>query len=122
MIPVRKQRAAILILLTGAILLQLFHLLVLAGIIPYDWVGGGRLKTKQEMYILEGVSIVANGALIFILLIKGRYIRAYLSPRHVHWLLQIFCFFFMLNTLGNLFSASIYERVIFTPLTLVFLS
>ena len=37
-----------------------FHLLVLAGVIPFDIVWGGNLKDKTQLYLMEGVSIAIN--------------------------------------------------------------
>lgn len=115
-----KHHTAIVLLLAGIVLVQFFHVLVLVGIIPFDDVGGGRIKSKQYMYLLESFALCANFLLIFILLIKGKFIPEYLSIRHVNWLLEIFGFFFMLNTVGNLFSTSSNEKVIFAPLALMF--
>lgn len=115
-----NQRTAVLLLLTATFLLQIFHVLVLAGVIPFHVVGGGRIKTRQDMYVLESIALGTNFLFIFILMIKGKFIPEYLSLRHVNWLLKIFAFFFLLNALGNLFSTSIYEKVIFVPRTLIF--
>jgi len=115
-----KHHTAIVLLLAGIVLVQFFHVLVLVGIIPFDDVGGGRIKSKQDMYLLESFALCANFLLIFILLIKGKLIPEYLSIRHVNWLLEIFGFFFILNTAGNLVSSSSLKQFVFAPLTLVF--
>lgn len=115
-----KHHTAIVLLLAGIVLVQSFHVLVLVGIIPFDDVGGGRIKSRQDMYLLESFALCANFLLIFILLIKGKFIPEYLSIRHVNWLLEIFGFFFMLNTGGNLVSSSSLEQFVFAPLTLFF--
>jgi len=119
---VLKQRTAILLLLAGTFLVQIFHVLVLAGVIPFHVVGGGRIKSRQDMYVLECIALGANFLLIFILMIKGKFIPEYLSLRHVNWLLQIFTFFFLLNALGNVFSYSTWEQFVFGPLALIFAS
>jgi hypothetical protein len=72
------------------------------------------------MYQLESIALGINFLLIFILLIKGSFIREYLSVRQVNLLLNIFGFFFLLNTIGNLFSSSRVEQFVFAPLTLIF--
>jgi len=74
------------------------------------------------MYVLECIALGANFLLIFILMIKGKFIPEYLSLRHVNWLLQIFTFFFLLNALGNVFSYSTWEQFVFGPLALIFAS
>jgi len=115
-----KHHTAIVLLLAGIVLVQLFHVLVLLGIIPFDDVGGGRIKSKQQMYQLETITLIVNCLLFFILLIKGKFIREYLSSRHINLALKIFGFFFLLNVIGNLFSSSFLEQFVFAPLTLVF--
>lgn len=115
-----KHPTAVVLLLAGTVLVQVFHVLVLAGLIPYQIVGGGRIKSRQDMYQLESIALGINFLLIFILLIKGSFIRKYLSVRQVNLLLNIFGFFFLLNTIGNLFSSSQVEQFVFAPLTLIF--
>lgn len=115
-----KNHSTVVLLLAGTVLVQFFHIFVLVGIIPFDVVGGGRIKSRQQMYQLETIALSVNCLLIFVLLIKGKFIREYLSSRHINWLLKIFGFFFLLNAIGNLFSSSSWEQFVFAPLTLVF--
>lgn len=96
----------------------LFHLLILFKVISYKIVWGGRLKSDREMYRFEAVSITVNLALLTVM---------YLWTIDQPWLSETFftiCFWsmfglFLLNTLGNLFSKSMLERLIFTPITAV---
>jgi hypothetical protein len=115
-----KHPTPVVLLLAGIVLVQIFHVLVLVGLIPYQIVGGGRIKSRQDMYQLESIALGINFLLIFILLIKGSFVREYLSVRQVNLLLNIFGFFFLLNTIGNLFSSSQVEQFVFAPLALIF--
>ena len=61
-----KSRIFLVIALVAAI--TVFHILIVFGIIPYEYVWGGRLKNDAQMYISETVSIVLNLFLIVVLL------------------------------------------------------
>lgn len=99
-------------------LASLFHLLILIKVIPYDITWGGRLKTDQEMYVFETFSLVVNFFFIYVLLQKGHFIKAVFSPRALTLILWVFFALFTLNTVGNLFAKTTFERG-FTVLTLL---
>ncbi|GAL85442.1 hypothetical protein MYP_2671 [Sporocytophaga myxococcoides] len=87
--------------------------------IPYEITWGGRLKSDIEMYVFETISILINLLLFSILLIKGRYVKEYLSMKVVDIILWIFIILFGLNTIGNILAETIFEKF-FTLLTLAF--
>jgi len=62
-----KNEKAIKLLIGLLSLVIVFHILVLLQIIPYNIAWGGRLKTVQEMYVFEIVSIALNLFLIWCL-------------------------------------------------------
>lgn len=97
----------------------LFHLLILVQIIPYEIVWAGKLQSTNEMYVFEAVSIVINLILISILLLKGNYINHRASERMLNAFLWFFIVVFALNTVGNLMAKTYFEKVVFTPLTLI---
>jgi membrane protease YdiL (CAAX protease family) len=97
----------------------LFHLLIIVEMIPYKIAWGGKLQTDGQMYVFEGFSILINLFLLFILLIKGKYIKPQLSERTIKIVLWIFLILFILNTIGNLFANTHLERI-FALLTLIF--
>ena len=97
----------------------LFHLLIIIEMVPYKIAWGGKLQTDGQMYVFEGFSILINLFLLFILLIKGRYIKPQLSERTIKIVLWIFLILFILNTIGNLFANTHLERI-FALLTLIF--
>jgi hypothetical protein len=96
----------------------LFHLLIITKIISYEVTWGGRLSNDTEMYIFETISVVVNLFLGFILLIKGGYIKPYLKRRTVNIILWVFLCLFILNTIGNVFAKTTFERS-FAVLTLL---
>ncbi len=48
------------ILIGIAVLAIFFHFLILLKIIPYDITWGGRLKSDEEMFVFETISIIVN--------------------------------------------------------------
>ena len=97
----------------------LFHILILIKLIPYNIAWGGRLQTDEQMYVFETISILINLILCFILLMKGRYVYTRLKEKTVNISLRIFLVLFILNTVGNLFAQTNFEKL-FALLTLVF--
>lgn len=83
--------------------------------------GGGRLTNDTQMYLLTGVSILANGILIGFLLVKGNLIHHRVPPQFIRVALWIFLVFFLLNTVGNLLAKTVLEQS-FAILTLLFVA
>lgn len=107
----------IMIVLFCAVLI--FHLLVIVGIIPYSIIWGGKMKTHDDMLVMEGISIGIN--LFFLGIIFLRFSQRNNASlvnklRIAFWL---FFVLFTLNTLGNLFAETLTETLIFTPLTVM---
>ena len=97
----------------------LFHLAVLTHIIPYNIAWGGRLQNDSEMYVFESISIIINLLLIYVLLSKGQLIKSKMKPKVVNICLWIFLVLFSLNTIGNLFAQTNFEKA-FSFVTLIF--
>lgn len=87
-------------------------------LLPYEITWGGRLKTVHEMYFFETISILINSFFIFILLQKGEYLRYFLGKKTVNIVLWIFFTIFVLNTIGNVFAKTNFEKY-FAILTLI---
>ncbi len=96
-----------------------FHFLVLVGVFPHNIVWGGRLEGAIQLYIFETVSLILNLAVVFVVGIKGGYIKPFLPNKVVTSSLWILVVLFSLNTVGNLFADSKLEMLLFTPLTLL---
>lgn len=112
-------RKAIKILLGVLIGIVIFHLCIVFKIIPYDIAWGGRLKSDSEMYVFESISIFVNLLLGWILLIKGKFLKAILPIKLVNVMLWVFLILFVLNTIGNLFAKTNFEKL-FAILTMTF--
>lgn len=97
------------ILAIGAIAIG-FHLLVLLGVIPYEIAWGGRLKSVSEMVVFELLSIAINLLFLYLVMQKANWIKKRWSDKKISLGLWIFFFLFLLNTIGNLFAVTAFER------------
>jgi hypothetical protein len=88
----------------------LFHICIIAKIIPYNIAWGGRLTNDTEMYVFESISIFINVFLIWILLMKGNFVKFKFSSRVVNVILWVFFILFILNTVGNIFAKTNFEK------------
>jgi len=100
-------------------LIIIFHVLVLTGIIPYKIVWGGRLESTTDMIRFEVVSIGINLLMLATVANKSGYLNWGKSKQWVRIGLWIMVVLFSINTLGNLVAINIWEKIIFTPLTLL---
>lgn len=114
-----NSKIAIKILILLIVTVILFHGAILTKIIPYEVSWGGILSNDEEMYVFESISILINLFLGFILLIKGDYVLRFLPTRVVDLILWIFLFIFGLNTIGNIFAESLFEKSL-SLITLIF--
>ena len=94
-------------LLTAVIL---FHICIIAKVIPYNIAWGGRLTNDTEMYVFETISIFINVFLSWILLMEGNFIKFKFSSKTIHIILWVFFGLFVLNTIGNIFAKTNFEK------------
>ena len=100
-------------------IMLIFHILVLNGTIPYDIVWAGKISNKEEMSMLEVISICINFFMIMIFLLKAEYIKNKISKKILNVIIWLLALLFSLNTIGNLFAESGFELYFFTPLTFI---
>lgn len=115
----RQNQIELKLILAITVIVLLFHFLVLANVISYEIVWAGKINSVEEMYVFEISSIVVNFVLLFALLIKASYVRVNIPIRVINAVLWFFVFVFALNTIGNLMAKTLFERLVFTPLTLI---
>jgi hypothetical protein len=96
-----------------------FHLLVIAGIIPYAMVWGGRIQSQEQMIPFEITSIMINVIMMAVVAVYAHYLNVKVNPKIIKVALWIMFGIFFLNTIGNLFSKNEWEKIIFTPITLL---
>ncbi len=98
-------------------LIILFHFAVLVGQVPMDMVWGGRLKTQEELYVFEAVSILLNGLMLWATIIRMRHLQSTHLPTFMGVIFGLMFVLFFLNTIGNLMAFNNLETYIFTPIT-----
>ena len=91
-------------------LVILFHICIITKIIPYNIAWGGRLTNDTEMYVFETISILINIFLSWILLMKSNLSKFKFSDKTVQIILWIFFALFILNTIGNIFAKTNFEK------------
>jgi hypothetical protein len=100
-------------------LFVLFHVLILIGIIPYEMVWGGRLKTHAKMVTFETVSLIINLIMLIVVAIKADFLKIHLLPMIIKIVFWAMFALFTVNTIGNILSTNTFEKLVFTPLTLI---
>lgn len=116
MISERNAGLAMLVLFS---LILVFHLLVLSGIVPYDIAWGGRLKSREEMFVFESVSISLNTFMMIVVAVRSEFLSLSINRKVIRGILWGMTILFALNTVGNLFAVSSWETIIFTPITCI---
>lgn len=101
---------AIKILLGLLIPIILFHICIIIKIIPYHIIWGGKLQNDTEMFLFETISTLINSLLGWILLMKANFVSYKFSPWIITILLGIFLAVFILNTVGNIFAETTFEK------------
>ncbi len=114
-----KYKTSIKILLALFIAVILFHISVIVKVVPYDIAWGGRLQNDSEMYVFELISILIILFLGLVLLMKGDYLKFRFQNKTINIILWIFTALFLLNTIGNIFAKTNFEKL-FAVLTFVF--
>ncbi len=100
-------------------LVILFHVLVITGIVPYTMVWGGRIQSQEQMISFEITSILLNVIMLAVVAVYARHLNVKINPKIIKVALWIMVAIFLLNTIGNLFSNNQWEKIIFTPVTLL---
>tara|TARA_B100001245_G_C22863461_1_gene415235 strand:+ start:342 stop:839 length:498 start_codon:yes stop_codon:yes gene_type:complete len=108
-----------LILIAIFSLLIIFHILIITSVIPYDIVWGSRLSSVNEMIVFEAVSLGLNVVFLGVILMHSQIIKPILPNKVIKGLLWAMMALFILNTLGNLTSDNAFEKIVFTPVTIL---
>ena len=111
-------RVALLLMLTLLAIFTIFHVLVLAGVLPYTIVWGGKMQEPADMQRMEVVSLCIMLALLTVVGSRAEIIPLKLPARAYKLIFWAMFLLFLLNTLGNLASVNDFERFAFTPITL----
>lgn len=113
-------RAAGRIVLLGLSALALFHVAMMAGLLPSDMVWGGRAAAEPGALLqLELVGLVIT--VLFGLIIAARVglVRLPVPAKAIAVCTWVVFVYFLFNVLANLASTSTLEKAIFTPVSAV---
>ncbi|MGD1894408.1 MAG: hypothetical protein ACFB15_27910 [Cyclobacteriaceae bacterium] len=100
-------------------LLIIFHLLVIAGIIPYGIVWAGKINNRAQLLRMESISLVVLVLAILLVALRLEYLTFLNYPAIINGGVWGLFAFFLLNTLGNLTAKSPVEKYGFGALTLL---
>ena len=78
------------------------------------------MQNSAEMLRFESISIGINLLIMWVVATEAHYVRRLIPDRLMPLLLWGLCGLFVANTIVNLFSVTLFERIVFTPLTLLF--
>ena len=107
------------ILLILLALLVVFHLLVIAGIIPYNIVWAGKINNRTQLLRMESISLVVLALASILVALRMEYLTFLNYPSVINGGMWVLFAFFLLNTLGNLTAKSPIEKYGFGTLTLL---
>ena len=98
----------------------LFQALVLAGLIDYQYVSGGRISSFEEAKQMLPIGIILLMVFVFIL---ERFYQGIKSTESAQkWLrgiVLIIGLYSILNTVGNLMAETLLEKLLFSPITVI---
>jgi protein-S-isoprenylcysteine O-methyltransferase Ste14 len=98
-------------------LILVFQLLLLTSIIPYEYTWGGRLESYEQMLVFVTFSVALNSLFLYVLLVRANYVQSHLPTGLLKALLWFMVLVFAVNTVGNLFAITLWERYLATPVT-----
>lgn len=96
-----------------------FHFVIMAGLVPFNIVWGGRMKTRKQMLRMESVSVVIMMLAAVLVALRVGLLTFYSNMQVLKGAMWVLFALFALNTLGNLAAKTIFEKYVFGLVTLV---
>jgi hypothetical protein len=98
----------------------LFHLSIIIGIVafnfvPVDFLWGGRMETKEQLLGFEFISLIVMALCFLIVLIRSEKVKLQKLMRAAVIAIWILFILFFLNTIGNFFAKTTFERFLGIP-------
>lgn len=109
-----KLAAHILIIVPA--LLVIFHVFNLLGLVPENIVWTGRISSNKTMLFFGMVSIFLNIAYMWFGAVRSHYIQNTFSDNLAKRIYPFLFWWLVGNSIGNLFSKSNFEVIVFTPI------
>lgn len=100
-------------------LLSIFHILIVVGLVPYNIVWAGKIKSKKELLLMESISLLIVLIAVIIVGSKTKYLVFIEDPTIVNIGMWVLLVLFVLNTIGNLTAKNPIEKYGFGALTIL---
>lgn len=97
----------------------IYHALILTQVVDYKNAWGGQLASLEQMYVFETFSITLQILFTVIIFLKLRAKPETFVYKATRILVYTISVIFLLNTIGNIFAVEMFERLVFSPLTLI---
>ncbi len=107
------------ILLFGLALLAVMHILILVNAMPADFVWGGAITSRSQLYLLETLALLIVALFAWIVARRVGIIGTGHLGRGIRMGAWVVFAYMTLNILGNLASGASLERLLFAPFTVV---
>lgn len=92
--------------------MTVLELLVIAKVLPYSIIGGGRLDTYEEAAALAGFSIIMQVVIALCIGVSSDIIRLEKGKKFTNTVLRIFTIYFAFNIALNLLGKTWLEKVL----------
>lgn len=103
------------ILVSINVIALVYHALIVTRVVDFVNVWGGQLQTVEQMYNFEAVSVVVQ--VFFLWFILSFNVAKASEKKFYLYLFIVLALLMLLNTFGNLFAKTDFERFVFAPLT-----
>jgi hypothetical protein len=97
----------------------IYNTLVLLQVVDYKYAWGGQLQNTEQMYAFGALSLILQIVFMTIVLIKHKSQSSSIYFKITRVFVLGISAIFLLNTFGNIFAVSLFEKIVFTPMTLV---
>lgn len=90
-------------------------LLVILGVISSKYVWGGRVTETSQLIILESITFIVNGLILWIIAMRVGFAKQLISDKKIRLILIVLATLMALNTVGNIFAQTSFEKIMAIP-------
>ena len=89
--------------------------LVIIGIVPKDYVWGGRITENSQLLILESTTFIVNTLILWVIAMRVGFMKQRMKSKNITIILYILMALMALNTVGNIFAQTTFEKLMAIP-------
>ena len=89
--------------------------LVIIGIVPKNYVWGGRITENSQLLLLEATTFIVNALIIWVIAMRVGYVKQRINSKIITIILFILMTLMALNTVGNIFARTTFEKLMAIP-------